>query len=86
MEPGQWSILQMVDAYRGGRSSVLECHSSSRYLPAASALNCSASSISDNRAGPRAAAPKICSDICTDIPAEHRLALVHCHIQADGSK
>lgn len=55
---------------------VLECSPSSRYLLAASALHCSASSISDNCAGPGPAALKICSDICTNIPAEHWLALV----------
>lgn len=75
---------------------MLKCPSSSRYLPAAFALNCLASSISDNCAGPGLTVPKICSDICTDIPAEHWLALVwlfsgspgpvHCHIQSDGHK
>lgn len=42
--------------------------SRSRYLPVASALNCSASSINDNPVGPGLAATKICSDVCTDIP------------------
>lgn len=54
---------------------MLEFPFSSRYLSVASALNCSASSISDNYAGPGLAAPKICCDVCTDILAEHWLAL-----------
>lgn len=75
---------------------MLECPSFGRDLPAASALNCLVSSISDNQAGPGLAACRSCRDTYAAIAAERWLALawlfssspdpVHCHRRGDGHK